>query len=429
MVWDATNETATFAVDQDYTGGDFVADKTFDPIDGSDNGFDLDNSKVFFGGAGGATFDDLEITGAPLVLELDEVQARILASDEYFLERGYGTHGGLVEAMYDDLLGRSPTEDDLDRHVDDLIGAGAKVELANSLAYGNEGAVRAVDDMYGRLLRRPGELFDLVDQARILQSKGTAEIMKSVVASDEYYTRYGTQTSADQRSQEEIEQELILQWLMGEGTPGNSTETNGFESVGTIGDGFTGRGGGTLIAPEYVLTAAHLVAGHDIGRLRFSVGATTYGVANVAIHPNYAPGYIGTDQGNDIAILRLNREVVDVEPSSLFRGSLAVGNELTLVGFGAHPGDEQFGTKRVGTTPIDGITPHLLTWTYDDDNEATTVPGDSGSPQFVQQGDGYYLASVASGGTHQASALGDFAYNTRIDAYIDWIAAVVGEGT
>jgi len=196
-----------------------------------------------------------------------------------------------------------------------------------------------------------------------------------------------------------------------------------------IGDGFTGRGGGTLIAPEYVVTAAHLVAGHDIGRLRFSVGATTYGVTNVAIHPNYAPGHVGTDQGNDIAILRLNREVVDVEPSPLYRGSLEVGNDLTLVGFGAHPGDEHFGTKRVGTTPIDGITPHLLTWTYDDESEATTVPGDSGSPQFVQQGDGYYLASVASGGTHQASALGDFAYNTRIDAYIDWIAAVVGEGS
>jgi len=222
MAWDATNETATFAVDQDYTGGNFVADKTFDPIDGSDNGFDLDNSKVFFGGAGGATFDDLEITGAPLDLKLDEVQSRILASDEYFLERGHGTHEGLVNAMYDDLLGREPTDAEMTEQVKHLLEAGGVVELANSLAFSNEGAVRAVDDIHGRLLRRPGELFDLVDQARILQSKGTAEIMKSVVASDEYYTRYGTQTSADQRSLEEIEQELILQWLMGEGTPGNS---------------------------------------------------------------------------------------------------------------------------------------------------------------------------------------------------------------
>ena len=32
----------------------------------------------------------------------------------------------------------------------------------------------------------------------------------------------------------------------------------------------------------------------------------------------------------------------------------------------------------------------------------------------------------ASGGTHQPSAIGDFAYNTRVDSYFEWVASVIG---
>ncbi|MCP4852864.1 MAG: trypsin-like serine protease, partial [Fuerstiella sp.] len=426
LVYNGGTEMATFSIDQDYTGGPFVADHTFTGIDASDNSFDLDNAKIFFGGSGNTTFDDLQITGDPIDLKLDEVKSRIIASDEYYQERGLGTHEGFVEAAYLDLVGREPTTDELEKQVEVLNGAGARIELAVLLANGNEGAVKQVDNLIGDLLRRPGDLYELVDHARNLQSSGANGIIVSIAASDEYFTRYGTQTSADSRSAAEIEQELILQWLLGEGTPGNSVETDDFDSVGVIGDGFTGRGGGTLIGSEYVLTAAHLVAGHDINRLRFSVGATSYGVTQVEIHPGYNPSLVGTDQGNDIAVLRLNRPVVDVQPAALLRNGLEIGNELTLVGFGAHPGDEQFGTKRVGTTEIDGLTPRLVTWTYDDAGEAKTVPGDSGSPQLLLVGDQYYVASVSSGETHQASALGDFAYNTRVDAYYGWIASAMG---
>lgn len=427
LQYNGSTQMATFSIDQDYAGGDFVADHTFADIDVSDNLFDLDNGNIFFGGSGNTTFDDFVITDKPIDLKLDEVRSKIIASDEYYQERGFGTHEGLVQAAFEDLLGRVPTDEELAKEVESLFDASAVNELATTLALNNEGAVKQVDDLIGDLLRRPGELFELVDHARNVQSNEVNGTIASIVSSDEYFTRYGTQASGEVRSQEEIEQELILQWLLGDGTPGNSVETDGFESVGVIGDGFTGRGGGTLIGSEYVLTAAHLVAGHDIGRLRFTVGATSYGVSSVEIHPGYSPALVGTDRGNDIAILRLNREVVDVEPTPIYRGDLAVGDELTLVGFGAHPGDDSFGTKRVGTTELDGLTPRLVTWTYDSADEATTVPGDSGSPQFIQVGDQYYLASVASGGTHQPSALGDFAYNTRVDSYFEWVASVIGD--
>lgn len=137
---------------------------------------------------------------------------------------------------------------------------------------------------------------------------------------------------------------------------------------------------------------------------------------------------LGTDDANDIAILQLDRVVEDVTPSRLLTDTPTVGSELTLVGFGPREGDNhQFGTKRVGTTPIDGVTSTLIAWEFDGDNEATTVRGDSGSPQFIHEDGVYYLASIASDGTLNDTYVGDFAYNTRIDTYFDWIASVIAE--
>ena len=132
-------------------------------------------------------------------------------------------------------------------------------------------------------------------------------------------------------------------------------------------------------------------------------------------------------------MLELNREVVDVMPSPLFREAVQIGDELTLVGFGPRAGDPGDGrslsVKHVGTTPVDGVTNNLVTWNFDNASESTTVRGDSGSPEFVQRDGNYYLAAVTSGGTLRDSSLGDFAYNTRVDSYFSWINDVVGVET
>ena len=61
---------------------DFIADLTFEPLDGSDNGFDSVNSHVFFGGFGNVGFDDFKIEGDSITPNLDEVQGSIAGSDE-----------------------------------------------------------------------------------------------------------------------------------------------------------------------------------------------------------------------------------------------------------------------------------------------------------------------------------------------------------
>ncbi len=103
---------------------------------------------------------------------------------------------------------------------------------------------------------------------------------------------------------------------------------------------------------------------------------------------------------------------------------------LTLVGFGeggtgASGGNGDFGIKRIGTTPIDGVQPHLVTWNFDNEKESNTAPGDSGGPAYIQSGGVYYVAGVTSGGTRDNAGLGDFSFDTRVDAYAAWIDSIV----
>ncbi len=64
LIWDATAKTATFQIDRNYTGGAFVPDLTSIAINGADNGFTDSNTKIFFGGHGLMSFDDLVISPA-----------------------------------------------------------------------------------------------------------------------------------------------------------------------------------------------------------------------------------------------------------------------------------------------------------------------------------------------------------------------------
>ena len=111
LTWDAVAQTATFAIDQDYADGEFVADHTFATLDGSDSLFDESNSHIFFGGFGNVQFDDLSITGESVVPDLDLVRAELLGSDEFAQSQTDGTLEGAIDAWYEDLVGQSPTEE------------------------------------------------------------------------------------------------------------------------------------------------------------------------------------------------------------------------------------------------------------------------------------------------------------------------------
>ncbi|MGB7323603.1 MAG: hypothetical protein WBD31_01940, partial [Rubripirellula sp.] len=58
---------------------------------------------------------------------------------------------------------------------------------------------------------------------------------------------------------------------------------------------------------------------------------------------------------------------------------------------------------------------------YDDPSEANTARGDSGGPGFLFIEGESFIASITSGGSVFDSSLGDVAFNTRVDAFADWI--------
>lgn len=183
----------------------------------------------------------------------------------------------------------------------------------------------------------------------------------------------------------------------------NGTQTSDYPAVGLIGDTSDDFCTGTLIAPQYVLTAGHCAEGVGNTSGTFTVGGQSYQTERVYLHPNYNGNAIGSDSANDIAIYKLSQPVVGITPMDIFRGIPQVGQLLTLVGFGGGGNgttgsNGDFGIKRVGTTPIDEVSRTLISWNFDNNTEANTAPGDSGGPAFVTVAGIKYIAGVTSGG-------------------------------
>ncbi|QDU40421.1 Trypsin [Maioricimonas rarisocia] len=208
----------------------------------------------------------------------------------------------------------------------------------------------------------------------------------------------------------------------------NGTPTDQFDTVGIVGDNvFGGFCTGTLITPTHVLTAGHCAQGVGDTEGIFVLDGNVYTTSNVYVHPNYNAFTLA----NDIAIYELSQPVVGVTPSPLFDGIPQVGMELILVGYGAggdasgHNGD--FGTLRVGTTELEFVGATTIEWNFDIPSESNTAPGDSGGPAFVDINGTLEIIGVTSGGTKQNAGLGDHAFDTRVDAFSNWIDAVTSD--
>lgn len=170
-----------------------------------------------------------------------------------------------------------------------------------------------------------------------------------------------------------------------------------------------------VIAPQYVLTAAHVV-GRNLfpGSLYFNLNARgdrpTFSVNVVEVHVH--PDYQGTQRGpdgmirNDLAVLRLAHPVPPGTPIyRLHEGALDAGQRVLFVGYGqggemtsAQRVPPQPTLKRKGESEIEWILPgesaqEVYVFRSQPMVDAAgkgagLAPGDSGSPSFAPRPDG-----------------------------------------
>jgi secreted trypsin-like serine protease len=197
--------------------------------------------------------------------------------------------------------------------------------------------------------------------------------------------------------------------------------------------------GGSLIKPDWVVTAAHCVDSEEPQGIQLRIGAkdrTSGGELAKASKITVHPGYDGSSAGNDIALVHLAKPVRS-KPVQIAHSSGASGTKTRIIGWGqtcADPGGcrlpkqlQQLDTKLLDANKCQNIDGTHELCTANPNGKAGACYGDSGGPQIVSVAGAWQLIGATSraGNDNDRCATGPSIY-TNVTAYTDWIAKTIG---
>jgi hypothetical protein len=221
-----------------------------------------------------------------------------------------------------------------------------------------------------------------------------------------------------------------------------------------------GEGHGVLIAPTWVVTAAHAVSWQSSVD-EVSIAGQPRKVARIFKYPGYrrlpdsiskealatgdaSNAYIFLAHTNDIALIELATPVMDVAPVPLYRGSGEYGRTVEIVGKGATgngtDGEVPHGPHRTelrhAFNVVTGVDAHWLWYTFDSPTSALPLEGiagggDSGGPVILEDHGEKRLVGLASWNKYprglQGGLYGQVVYNVRVAGYVAWIEDVIAD--
>jgi secreted trypsin-like serine protease len=193
---------------------------------------------------------------------------------------------------------------------------------------------------------------------------------------------------------------------------------------------------GTLIAPQWVVTAGHAVFCMESGD-KIKVGYHW-----VEIEKRYAHADYELDEENDIALLKLKQPILAVKPAKLYRKENEKMQNIWFIGSGGSGNGnvgqtisyrENNGKLRKAQNTIYGISKREIFFTFNKGENALPLEGvsgnaDSGGPAYKLIDDDYYLYGISSRNDSFFKDVGEYGVKevyTRVSYHADWIDKVI----